>query len=108
MRAGTERRKFVAGPLEVNLAQRRVRVNGQEIELTLTEFKLLRILVMNNGKMVTYDFIRSHVWDDEDDTDRQNIHVYINRLRKKIEIPADRRFIINSPKVGYRFQSSEE
>jgi two-component system KDP operon response regulator KdpE len=107
MRSGTERRKFVAGPLEVNLAQRRVKVNGQEIELTLTEFELLRILIINNGKMVTYDLILSHVWNDEDDADRKNIHVYVNRLRKKIETPAGRRYIFNAPKIGYRFQAEE-
>lgn len=37
--------------------------------------------------------------------EREYIHVYINRLRKKIETPAQRRFIYNEPKVGYRFQA---
>jgi len=105
MRSGTERRKFAVGPLEVNFAQRRVKVNEQEIELTFTEFELLKTLVTNNGKIVTYDFILSKVWDDEDNSERKNIHVYINRLRKKIETPAQCRFIYNEAKVGYRFQA---
>jgi two-component system, OmpR family, KDP operon response regulator KdpE len=105
MRSGTERRKFTAGPLEVNFAQRRVKVDGQEIDLTFTEFELLKTLVTNNGKIVTYDFILSKVWDDEDNSERKNIHVYINRLRKKIETPAQCRFIYNEAKVGYRFQA---
>jgi DNA-binding response OmpR family regulator len=37
----------------------------------------------------------------------EDIHVYINRLRKKIETPAQRRFIYNEPKVGYRFQADD-
>ena len=85
--------------------QRRVRVNGQEIELTYTEFELLNTLIDNNGKIVTYDFILSKVWDDDDNSERKNIHVYINRLRKKIEVPAQNRFIYNEAKVGYRFQA---
>ena len=105
MRSGTERRTFTAGPLEVNFVQRRVRVNGQEIELTYTEFELLKTLIANNGKIVTYDFILSKVWDDDDNSERKNIHVYINRLRKKIETPAQCRFIYNEAKVGYRFQA---
>lgn len=105
MRSGTERRKLTVGPLEVNFAQRRAIVNGQEIELTFTEFELLKTLVTNNGKIVTYDFILSKVWDDEDNAERKNIHVYINRLRKKIETPAQCRFIYNEAKVGYRFQA---
>ena len=85
--------------------QRRVRVNGQEIELTYTEFELLNTLIDNNGKIVTYDFILSKVWDDDDNSERKNIHVYINRLRKKIEVPAQNRFIYNEAKVGYQFQA---
>ena len=54
MRSGAERRTYTAGPLEVNFVQRRVRVNGQEIELTFTEFELLKTLVANNGRIVTY------------------------------------------------------
>jgi two-component system, OmpR family, KDP operon response regulator KdpE len=84
MRSGTEKRKLTAGPLEVNFVQRRVRVNGQEIEMTYTEFELLKTLVVNNGKIDTYDFILSQVWDDDDNSERKNIHVYINRNHKKL------------------------
>ena len=100
-----QRRTYSAGPLEVNFVQRRVKVNGQEIDLTYTEFELLKTLIDNNGKIFTYDFILSKVWDDDDNSERKNIHVYINRLRKKIEAPAQCRFIYNEAKVGYRFQA---
>lgn len=98
---------FIAGPLEVDFEQHLVKVYGQEIDLTYTEFELLSILVRNAGRYVTYDIILSHVWDDEDYSERKNIHVFINRLRKCIEIPAGRRYIFNEPKVGYRFQVDE-
>ena len=105
MRAGREPRKFVAGTLEINFVQRRVTVHGQEIDLTFTEYELLSVLVMNRGKIVTSDFILSKVWGYDDDSVRKNIHVYINRLRRKIETPAQRRFIYNEAKVGYRFKA---
>jgi two-component system KDP operon response regulator KdpE len=104
MRAGAEKQSFIAGPLTINFEQRRVTVKGQEIDLTYTEYKLLYVLVNNSGRIVTYDFILSNVWGDDEASEREYIHVYINRLRKKIETPAQRRFIYNEPKVGYRFQ----
>ena len=105
MRSGTEKRIYSTGPLEVNIVQRRVRVNGQDIELTYTESELLKILIINSGKIVTYDIILSKVWDDDDYSERKNIHVFINHLRKKIETPAQCRCIYNEAKVGYRFQA---
>ena len=69
------------------------------------DFELLKTLVTKNGKIVLYDFILSRVWDDEDNAERKNIHVYINRLRKKIETPSQCRFIYNEAKAGYRFQA---
>jgi two-component system KDP operon response regulator KdpE len=107
MRSGAERQKFIAGPLEVYFAQRLVRVNGETVDLTYTEYQLLHVLVKNAGMCVMYDIILSEVWGDEDNSERQYIHVYVNRLRKKIEERAGRRYIYNVAKVGYRFQVNE-
>ena len=105
MRVGAERQSFTTGPLTVNFEEHRVTVAEQEIDMTYTEFKLLSILVENVGRIVTYDYILSHVWGEEETPEREYIHVYVNRLRKKIETPAQRRFIYNEPKVGYRFRA---
>ena len=107
MRAGTDRRSFKTGSLEVNFVERQVKVNEHEIILTYTEYELLYVLVTNAGRTVTYEMIYSQVWEDEEISERKNIHVYINRLRKKIEIPAGCRFIHNEAKIGYRFQLME-
>jgi len=104
MRAGSEKTSIVAGPVSMHLGQRRVEVNGQEIDLTYKEFELLHILMKNRGRIITYDLLLSEVWGDEEQAEWKNVHVYINRLRKKIEILAQRRLIYNEPKVGYRFQ----
>ncbi len=95
-----------AGPLEVDLEQRHITVHAQPVELSKKEFDLLEFLIVNIGKIVTYDAILARVWGDEAESERGNIHVYVNRLRKKIESPAGAgcRFIYNEPKIGYRFQ----
>ncbi|MDQ2887973.1 MAG: response regulator transcription factor [Chloroflexota bacterium] len=108
MRSGVEGRDFTAGPLSINFEQRRVLVDGQEINLTHKEYELLRLLVINNGKLVTYDFLLSQVWDDDCTSEYQSIHTYINRLRKKIETPTQRRFIQNEPRIGYRFKIDDK
>ncbi len=106
MRSERGQRIFIDKPLEINFEQRSVKVNNQQIDLTYTEYELLRVLVHNHDNIVSYDIILSQVWGDGENSDRQYIHVYINRLRQKIETLAQRRFIFNEPKVGYRFQTS--
>jgi len=93
--------------LNIDFAQRRVKVNGQEIDLTYTEYELLNIMARNRGRIITYDIILDEVWGDDATSERQNIHTYINRLRKKLETAAQRRFIYNEAKVGYRFQADD-
>ncbi|HEY6542552.1 MAG TPA: response regulator transcription factor [Ktedonobacteraceae bacterium] len=107
MHAGSVPPKIISGPLEVDLEQRLVRVHTQPVELARKEFELLELFVLNMGKVVTYDVILTRVWGDEAESERRNIHVYVNKLRKKIEIPAGCHFIHNESKIGYRFQLSE-
>lgn len=108
MQSGAGKQNFTAGPLSINFEQRRVIINEQEITLTHREYELLSILVINHGRIITYEFLQSKVWDNEPTSERQSIHTYINRLRKKIETPAQRRFIHNEPKVGYRFNADDK
>lgn len=107
MHPGSVPRKITVGPLEVNVKQRLVKVNAQTIELARKEFELLELFVQHLGMILTYDYLLTRVWGNEAETERRYIHVYVNRLRKKIEIPAGCRFIHNEPNVGYRFQLSE-
>ncbi len=52
---------------------------------------------------MTYDILLSEVWGYDEVAELQSVHTYINRLRKKIETTANRHFIRNEPKIGYRF-----
>ena len=104
---GNVPRIITVGPLEVNLKQRQVRVHGQPIELAKKEYELLELFVRHEGYLLPYDDLLAAVWGDESESQRRYIHVYVNKLRKKIEIPAGCRFIHNESKIGYRFQLVE-
>jgi two-component system, OmpR family, KDP operon response regulator KdpE len=95
---------FTAGPLEIDFSQHIILLNGEYVTLSNTEYALLEVLVMNNGKIVTTKMLLSKVWGDVHSNERQFVHVYINRLRKKIEPdPAHPRFIRSERGIGYRF-----
>jgi two-component system, OmpR family, KDP operon response regulator KdpE len=89
--------------LEVDLARRTVRVNGQEVHLTPTEFDLLRQLVRNRGRLMTHRDLLLSVWGPGYGEDTQVLRAHIANLRRKIEPPEGRRFIRTDPGVGYRF-----
>jgi two-component system, OmpR family, KDP operon response regulator KdpE len=107
VQSGTEP-SFIAGPLKVDFAQRLVRVNGQEVKLTPTEYDLLKALIKNRGKIMTRRMLLSQVWGTGYGTESHYLHVYIGQLRRKIEPdPAHPRFILTISGVGYRFSSDE-
>lgn len=107
LQARTESTSLTVGSLTINFEQRDVKVNGQEVDLTYTEYELLSLLARNRGRIVTYDILLSEVWGYDEVSELQSVHTYINRLRKKIENPANRRFIRNEPKIGYRFLADD-
>ncbi|MBV9415362.1 MAG: response regulator transcription factor [Solirubrobacterales bacterium] len=89
--------------LEVDLARRTVRVDGQDVHLTPTEFDLLRQLVRNRGRLMTHRDLLLSVWGPGYSEDTQVLRAHIANLRRKIEPPEGRRFIRTDPGVGYRF-----
>jgi two-component system KDP operon response regulator KdpE len=107
VQAGTEP-IFVAGPLRVDFARRLVQVNDQEVKLTPTEYDLLKVLIKNNGKIMTRQMLLSQVWGTGYGAEAHYLHVYIGQLRRKIEPdPAHPRFILTISGVGYRFNGEE-
>jgi len=91
--------------LEVDLAARVVRRDGETIHLTPIEFDLLRVLVRNRGRLMTHRKLLVEVWGPEYVDDIQPLRTHIARLRGKIEPDGDAgpRYIITDPGVGYRF-----
>jgi two-component system KDP operon response regulator KdpE len=90
--------------LEVDLAGRRVRRDGEDIHLTPKEFDLLRVLARNRGRLLTHRTLLGEVWGRAYEEDTHTLRVHIANLRRKIEPdPRAPRYITTDPGVGYRF-----
>jgi two-component system KDP operon response regulator KdpE len=97
-------RPFEHGGLKIDFAAREVTVDGREVRLTPTEFRLLTQLVANAGKVMTHGMLLHRVWGPEYKDETEYLRVYINRLRRKLgDDPAKPRYILTEPAVGYRF-----
>jgi two-component system KDP operon response regulator KdpE len=103
-RPGDEPALSVDG-LEVDLAARTVRRDGEPIHLTPIEFDLLRVLVRNRGRLLTHRALIAEVWGPQYVDDIQPLRTHIARLRAKIELGGRPRYIVTDPGVGYRFTS---
>ena len=94
---------FQLGNLAVHYEQRRVTLAGHPVELTATEFELLRVLSVNAGRVTTYDSLLRQVWSGKDTGDSQSVRAYVKRLRRKLgDDAANPEFIFNIRQVGYR------
>jgi two-component system KDP operon response regulator KdpE len=94
---------IVAEGLEIDLAGRTVRRDGEPVHLTPTEFGLLRVLARNRGRLMTHRALLVEVWGVEYEDDFQVLRAHIANLRRKIEPPDGPRYIKTDPGVGYRF-----
>jgi two-component system KDP operon response regulator KdpE len=99
---------FTSGDLCVDLNLRRVTLDGAEVQLTPTEYDLLRLLVSHAGKVLTHGQILTRIWGVAHQEQPQVLRVTISNLRKKIEHDQSRpRHIITEPGVGYRLKRSD-
>jgi two-component system KDP operon response regulator KdpE len=89
--------------LEVDLAARSVRRDGEEVHLTPTEFELLRVLVRNRGRLMTHRTLLVEVWGVEYEDDLQVLRAHVANLRRKVEPEGEHHYIRTDPGVGYRF-----
>lgn len=94
---------FESDGLLVDMAHRLVKVNGEEVSLTPTEYDLLRTLVAHAGKVLTHHQLLQQVWGSGYGDEAHLLRVNISNLRRKIEPqPARPRYILTEPGVGYR------
>jgi two-component system, OmpR family, KDP operon response regulator KdpE len=95
-----------SGEVEIDLARRSVTVSGRPVRLTPTEYELLRYLALNAGKPVTHTTLLRQVWGDYAIGDSYNTRYVVAQIRKKLgDDPANPRYIVNEPGVGYRLQT---
>jgi len=96
---------FGDGFLTVDVAERKVTVNGEKVKLTPIEFRLLALLLENAGRILTHQQLLEKVWGWEYTDDLDYVRIYISHLRRKIEpehtLP---KYIVTEPGVGYYFQ----
>ena len=100
---GPDEPAIVADGLEIDLAARVVRRDGEDVHLTPTEFDLLRTLARNRGRLMTHRTLLVEVWGPEYADDVTVLRGQIANLRRKIEPPDGPRYIRTDPGVGYRF-----
>jgi two-component system KDP operon response regulator KdpE len=97
---------FQTGPLRVDLGRRQVLVDGTEVHLTPTEYKLLVVLVKNAGRVVTHRQLLREVWGPLSPEQNRYLHVYMTYLRRKLEPNASRsRLFETEAGVGYRLRA---
>ena len=73
------------GPVTVDLSSQRVYLEGDEIELTTFEYKVLNYLVIHPGELVSKTDLSEHIYEEDADRDSNVIEVFIGRLRRKLD-----------------------
>ena len=94
---------ITVGPITVDLEKHSVAVDGRPVHLTPHEFRLLRLLAQNEGRLLTHRSILREVWGPGYGDESNYLHVYVSQLRRKLEPdPARPRFLLTEPGAGYR------
>jgi two-component system KDP operon response regulator KdpE len=96
---------FINGALSVDLSNRKINLFEQEVQLTPTEYSILKALVNRAGRVMTHRRLLQEVWGEQYGNELHMLHVNISNLRRKIEPdPARPSYIITEPGVGYRLK----
>ena len=100
--------KFIVRGLMIDYGKHRVFVDGDDVHLTLNEFKIVALLGKHAGKVLTYDFLIREIWGPKAKADNQILRVNMANIRRKIEKnPADPQYIFTEIGVGYRMLDGE-
>ncbi|OAI10360.1 DNA-binding response regulator [Methylomonas lenta] len=96
---------FTTDNLHIDLLNRLVSVDGQEVRLTPIQFRLLSVLVKNVGKVMTHQQILREVWGPSYQENAHYLRIYMSQLRQKLEQnPTQPRYLLTESGVGYRFK----
>lgn len=95
-----------AGNIEIDIVRHKITVNGEEISLTLQEFKLLVTLIERRGRVQSRDSLLENVWDMSSDVTTRTIDTHIKRLRQKLGV--DGKLIETIRGIGYRFKENDK
>ena len=98
--------QITAGPITIDRSAHRVLVEGQELQLTATEYKLLMTLVERRGRVQTRPQLLETVWDAQPDIQTRTVDMHVQRLRTKLGPAGD--LIETVRGFGYRFRSPDK
>jgi len=101
----TEDSILEVGEIRINQDAHEVFVNGKEIELSPTEYKLLRFLMTNANRVMSKDQILDHVWEYDFNGEQGIVESYVSYLRKKIDPLSKNQLIQTKRGVGYMFRT---
>ncbi len=94
-----------SGSLELNVNTKEVKVDGELVKITPIEFKILKLLLANKGRVFSIDEIYEKVWNEESFNVENTVAVHIRRIREKIEInPKEPRYLKVVWGVGYKIE----
>jgi len=94
------------GDITVDFASRTIKLKEEVLKLTATEYNLLTLLIKNDGRVLTHQYILKEIWGNSYAEQTQYLRVFVAQLRKKIETDPNRpQYIITESGVGYRFNS---
>lgn len=94
------------GPVVVDRAARRVTLDGETVELTDTEYRILVALAEQPGRVLTHTMLLDRVWGPGYTEEVHYLRVYVNRLRRKIERdPTAPQLLVTVPRAGYRLEA---
>jgi two-component system KDP operon response regulator KdpE len=92
-----------AGPIRIDLNEESVIVDGRRVHVTPLEYRILRLLAVNSGKLLTHRMILREVWGPSYGAESNYLHVYMSQLRRKLEPdPSRPRYLLTEPGAGYR------
>lgn len=95
--------------LTVDIARHQVFKGSEEIHFTQNEFKILELLCVHAGRVLTYDFILRHVWGPYDGNNNQILRVNMANIRRKLhENPSAPKYILTELGIGYRMLEENE
>ena len=100
---------FVLGKLAIDYDRRRVTLGGGPVELTATEYELLRVLSLNAGRVSTYDALLRQVWGGRIGANAGIVRAYVKRLRRRLgDDPRRAVYIQTELRVGYRMPRPDD
>lgn len=108
-KSSTENPVVVVGPLSVDLVSRAVLLNQTRIKLTRKEYRLLHVLAVHVGLVVTHDQLLKEIWTGNQRDNIQYLRILVRKLRQKIETdPNQPRLLVTESWVGYRLENRLE